>query len=127
AFPLLVGHVSPKFGVAFTFTAVEDLPALGQKFPRIPVLQLKLQHTKAARIPYHAIRLPSPEASQILSARSNYKLSNSVLRIGSAIRILRRETFILMRMAVQYQVRTGTVQIAPKRLDLNGAPVQAGG
>ena len=122
----MVSHVSPKFGVAFARTAFEDLPALGQKFPHLPMLlQFELQHAKA-RIPYHAIRLPSPEACQILPARSNYKLSNSALRVGGALRILWRETFILMRMTVQYQVRTGTVQIAPKRPDLNRTPMPTG-
>lgn len=90
-----------KFGVAFASAAVEDLPALGQKFPHIPMLlQFQFQDTKAAGVSYHAIPLPEPEAFQISTPGPDYKLNNSARWIGDALRILRRETFIMMRMTV---------------------------
>lgn len=70
----------------------------------------QLQHAIAIVIPCHAIRPDSDECLMALAARPDDELPDSAGGVRLPVRILRREAFIIMDMAIDDDIHSGGVK-----------------
>src|SRR5260370_12369246 len=89
----------------------------GNELPVVPmVVRCDLQHAEGAVAADFTRRLRFAKASLIFAAGADDELAYAAGRVGNSVRVLRGETFVVVIVAVQYNVRAGRVKIIPKIL-----------
>src|SRR5438876_8698732 len=80
----------------------------------------ELEHAERVRLVRFAVgNEVGEDAMRVLAARAYDKFANAMLRISFSVWILEREAFVIMIVAVNYDVCAGMIQKLPKWLDLN--------
>src|SRR5580704_589494 len=99
----------------FRAGVVKRLPRFRNKFPVVTLrVESELQNTKGVGIANFACRKRRPEDSMILASGANDELPDSVLGVGLALWILRRESLVVVVVPVNYHGGVCLVQILPE-------------
>src|SRR5260370_41263885 len=89
----------------------------GNDLPVVPmVVRWDLQHAEGAVAADFTRRLRFAKASLIFAAGADDDLTYAAGRVGNSVRVLRGETFVVVIVAVQYNVRAARVKIIPQIL-----------
>src|SRR5260370_34341275 len=89
----------------------------GKERPGVPrVGRCDLQHAEGAVAADFTRRLRFAKASLIFAAGADDELTYAAGRVGNSVRVLRGETFVVVIVAVQYNVRAGRVKVIPEIL-----------
>ena len=75
----------------------------------------KFENPERFIVAHLTIVLGRTEGAQILPASAHHKFTDAVRGIGLALRILRRETLVVVIVAVNHHVRSGIVKSLPQR------------
>lgn len=79
----------------------EALPCLGYELPVVAVeLESELENAEGGGVAQLAVGLRGEERAMILATRADDKFANAARRIGSAVRCLRAETFVVVVVAI---------------------------
>src|SRR3954453_3957659 len=105
----------------------EGFAGLGNKLPVVAGrVQRQLDDAERESIAHLAVGDWCAERVVILAARADNELANAARGVGYAGGILRRETLIIMGVAVDHQLGASIIQRLPDRLHRNGVTMFAG-
>ena len=99
----------------------------GDKLPIIASrVQCQFEHAKGIQVAYLAIRLDLANTIVIFATGADDKLTDTPLRISSAGGVLRRESLVVVVVAVEDHIHARGVQRLPDRLHLDRVAMLAG-
>src|SRR4029450_1485673 len=104
----------------------EALAGNRNELPVVPIApERQLQHSPTSVVAYLAVGKRAGKVRELRPTGADRELANATRGIHDAVRILRREPFITVVVAVDHDVGAGLIQGPPHRLHVWIAAVRA--
>src|ERR1700693_3150711 len=126
---MLTCSLKPQTSVAIGAAGIgEALPCLRDELPIVALgFESQFQNAEGCRIARFAVGLRGPEGPNVLATRAGNEFANAALGIRGAFRILRGESFIVMVVTADDDLRAAFIKRLKERLYREIIAVSASG